>query len=142
MDAEPKASVHPSSQGSRLGAGDGLTRLVEAGHDISGACMGALGAAFLRHEALAALRGTLVLQGIKVAPSAATVLRRLGHRAPRPGDAPAPLILHLERVIRIKKGMSQEQMVVPLLRRRVQRAGSRQFFPFGPHRGARRFQGR
>jgi hypothetical protein len=112
MDAEPKAIVYPSSQFSRLGAGDCLTRLVEEVHDIIGEFMGALGAAFLRHESLEALRGTLVLQVIKVAPREAKVLRRLGHRAPRPFDAPEHLILHLERVLRIKKGMGQEQVVL------------------------------
>jgi len=140
MDAEPKAIVHPSSQCSRLGAGDCLTRLVEEVHDIIGECMGALGAAFLRHAAWEVLRGKLVVQVIKVAPREATVLRRLGHRAPRPFDAPEHLILHLERVIRLKKGMRQEQMVLHLLRRRVQSAGSRQFFPFGPQRGSLLFQ--
>jgi len=141
MDAEPEATVHPSSQCSCLGAGDILTRRVEEVHDIIGEFMGALGAAFLRHESLEALRGKLVLQVIKVAPREAKVLRRLGNRVPRSCDAPEHLILYLERVLRIKKGMGQEQVVLHLLRRRVQGAGSRQFFPFGPQRGSLLFQG-
>ena len=100
MDAELEAIVHPSSQFSRLGAGDFLARLVEEVHDIIGEFMGALGAAFLRHESLEALHGKLVLQVIKVAPREAKVLSRLGNRAPRSFDAPEHLILHLERVIR------------------------------------------
>ena len=140
MDAEPEATVHPSSQFSCLGAGDFLTRLVEEVHDIIGEFMGAFGAAFLRHESLEALRSKLVLQVIKVAPREAKVLSRLGNRVPRSCDAPEHLILHLERVIRIKKGMGQEQVVLHLLRRRVQGAGSRQFFPFGPQRGSLLFQ--
>jgi hypothetical protein len=96
MDAEPEASVHPSSQCSRLGAGEVLTRLVEEGHDIIGECMGALGASFLRHESLEALRGTLVVQVIKVASREAKILSRLGNRAPRSCDAPEHLLLHLE----------------------------------------------
>ena len=67
MDAAPEVIVHPSSQFSRLGAGDFLTRLVEEVHDVSGEFMRALGAAFFWYEPREALRGKLVLQGIKVA---------------------------------------------------------------------------
>ena len=141
MDAEPAALVHPSSPGSRRGAGEILTRLVEEVHDLIGEFLGALGAAVLRHESWEALRGPLVLQGIQVAPREAQVLRRLGHRAPRSVDAPEHRILPLERVLRITTGMGQAQVVWHLLRRRVQGAGSRQFLPFGPHRGSLLLQG-
>lgn len=67
MDAAPEVIVHPSRQCSRLGAGDVLTRLVEEVHDVSGEFMRALGAAFFWDEPREALRGKLVLQGIKVA---------------------------------------------------------------------------
>ena len=66
MDAEPEVLVHPPSQFSRLGAGEVLPRLVEEVHDGIGEFMRALGATFFRYEPLEALRGKLVLQGIKV----------------------------------------------------------------------------
>ena len=67
MDAEPEVLVHPSSQFSRLGAGNILARLDDEVHDVIGEFMSALGAAFFRDEPWEALRGKLVLQGIKVA---------------------------------------------------------------------------
>ena len=133
--------VHPARPFSRLGAGHGLPRLVEEVHDGSGEFRRPLGAAFFRYEPWEALRGTLVLQGLQVAPGAATVCGRWRHGVTVACDAPAPRILPLARVIRIKKGRGLAQGVLHLLRRRVQGAGSRPFFPFGPPRGARLLQG-
>jgi hypothetical protein len=59
MHGEPTLLVDPSGQLSRLTGGVRLTRLVEAGHDVIGECMGALGAALVRHESLEALRAKL-----------------------------------------------------------------------------------
>ena len=61
MHGEPKLLVDPSGQLSRLTGGGRLTRLVEAGHDVIGAFMGALGAALVRPESLEALRAKLFL---------------------------------------------------------------------------------
>ena len=134
--------VHPSSQGSRLGAGPSLARLADEAQDGIGECLSARGAAFLRDEPWEALRGPRGLQGLKGAPGDAQVCGRLGPGVTVSCDTPAPLLLHLERVIRVKQGIGRAQVVSHLLRRRVEGAGSQPLFPFATQRGSRLFQGR
>jgi hypothetical protein len=115
MEAEPKALMYLPSQLSRL-AGDVVTRLLDAVDDLSREFIGALGAALFGHESLEAVLGKLMLQVIKVAPGKAKGFGRLGYGVSLSLNAPEHFILHLEGVIRIKKGIGLEQRVLNLLR--------------------------
>src|SRR4029453_6199265 len=130
MHGEPELLVDPSGQLSRLTGGVRLTRLVEEVHDVIGGFMGTLGAALFRHESLEAMLAKLFLQCIEVAPLEAKVFGRLGHGTAIFFDAPKHLVLHLEGVIRVKKGMGLEQAILYLFRSRVESPRGCQFLSF------------
>jgi hypothetical protein len=104
MEAEPEALMHPASQRSRLRAGEVVARLLDEVDDLSCEFIGALGAALFEHESLEAVLGKLMLQVIKVASGKAKGFGCLGYGVPLSLNAPKHFILHLEGVIRIKKG--------------------------------------
>src|SRR5262249_41197608 len=130
MHGEPELLVDPSGQLSCLTGGVCLTRLVEEVHDVIGEFMGALGAALFRHESLEALLAKLFLQCIEVAPGEAKVFGRLRHATGIFFDEQQHLVLHLEGVIRVKKGMGLEQTIMYFFRSRVESPRGCQFLSF------------
>src|SRR5215831_9693600 len=141
MEAEPEARMHLPSQLSRLRAGDAVARLLDEVDDLSREFIGALGASLFGHESLEAVLGQLMLQVIKVAPGKAKGFGRLGYGVPLSLNAPEHFILHLEGVIRIKKGRGLEQRILHLLRSRMQGARRRQVLAFVTQGGDSSFNG-
>ena len=117
-------SVAPSAEGRRVPGGVRCTRLGTEVDPVIGECIRALGATFVRDEAREAVRGTLALPVIKVAPREAKVVGRLAHGGAVALDAPSPCLLHLEYVLRLKAVLGLEQTILPLLRGRVECASS------------------
>jgi hypothetical protein len=88
MSREPEVIVDPSAACRRVPAGVRFTRLGDEVDHVIGEFIRALGATFVRYEALEAVRGTLALQVLKVAPREAKVVGRLAHGGAVSLDAP------------------------------------------------------
>src|SRR4029453_10563944 len=88
MYREPEVIVDPSAECRRVTGGVRFTRLGDEVDHVIGEFIRALGAPFVRDEALEAVRGKLALQVIKVAPRTSEVVGRLAHGGAVSLDAP------------------------------------------------------